>query len=345
MRNLLCVLWIVGTATGLAAATPSPAAETIAPTVLRADPDRLCEASGIASPSRGSVVVVDNEIDDLAFGFAAENGTLRAASAANVGLTAIAQDERPHDVEAVARVVQYLVLVGSHSRNEDCEIRPNRERMLVARLDEAGTSARTEFALDDAAVMQKVRSGDETTCLQELFTQTARPYPATRAFCRALVDAERAASKAGCATFAIEGAATLFEEGRDRLWLGLRAPLVDGKAVLVRLARIDELRFDVLALVDLEGRGIRELASRNRALLAIAGPPVDAPTPFALWKLTPSFDPADYFAPALVRKDLPTSSEGLLPTDDGLVVVVDGAAGTDGGPCKEPARQYQLPLD
>lgn len=345
MRTILCVLWIVGTATVLATATPSPAAETIAPTVLHADPDRLCEASGVASPSRGSVVVVDDEIDDLAFGFTAENGALVAAPARNVRLAAIPEDERPHDVEAVARVVQYLVLVGSHSRNEACEVRPNRERMLVARLDETGASARAEFALDDAAVMQKIRSGDETTCLQELFTEAARPYPATRAFCRALVDAERTASKERCATFAIEGAATLLEDKRERLWLGFRAPLVDGKAVLVRLARIDQFRFDVLALVDLGGQGIRELAPRTRALLAIAGPSADAPTPAALWKLTPRFDPANYFEPALVRKDLPTSSEGMLATDDGLVVVVDGAAGTDRGPCTEPARQYRLPLD
>lgn len=329
----------------LLASATAHAADAIAPVALRADPDRLCEGSGIVRTTREAVVVVDNEVDDLAFGFESEDGALTAARARNLDLGTIPDGERPHDVEAATRVVQYLVLVGSHSRNKDCEIRPNRERVLIATLDASGTKPRREFALDDAEIMQKLRTGDEQRCLEELFTISARPYPATRAFCHALVAAERAASKDACATFAIEGAATLFEAGRERLWLGLRAPLVDGKAVLLRFAKIDAFRFDAAALVDLGGRGIRELASHDRDLLAIAGPPVDAPAPFALWRLDPQMDPETPFAPTLVRADLPTSSEGLLPTDDGALVVVDGDAGKGGASCKEPARQYRLRLD
>ena len=342
MRALLAA---VGTVLWLAMAPAPVAAEDgLVGTVLRADPDRLCAATGIVEISRGAIAVVDDAVADLAFGFEEKDGALVAARNRNVDFGTIPDGERPRGVAAAARVIRHVALVGSHARSEaECAPRPEHERMLFLDLDAAGT-AKTAFAVDDAPIMQKLRNGDEAACLQDLFTISARPYPATRAFCRALVAAERSAAGGACTAFAIAGAAPLLESQRERLWLGLRAPLVDGKAVLLRLSRIDAFRFDALALVDLGGEGIRALATHGRKLYAIAGS-ADAGKARALWTLTPGMDPEALFAPTRVRADLPGSSAAMLSTTDALVVVASGTAGTPGGPCKEPARQYRLPVD
>jgi hypothetical protein len=330
---LLALLLVLASAVAAGAEAP-------APIPLRADPDRMCEASGVVGGRDATAWVVDGAIDDTVFGFTLDAGTLAAAKSRNLDLSTVPAAERPRDLEAAAVVVRSLVLVGAHARNEACEVRPESERILVADVDESGPALRGTRTIDDAAVMARVRGGDEETCLRELFTQLGRANDASRALCRAIVAAERSASKDACGTFAIAGAATVVQEERERLWLGLRTPLVDGKAALVRVATLNGFGFDMTVLVDLGGRSVRALTPARRSMLAIAGPPRDARLPFALFHLTPRGD--DTFGERLVRDDLVPSSEGLLATDDGAVVVVDGEAGKDGAGCREAARQYRV---
>ncbi|MCC6767335.1 MAG: DUF3616 domain-containing protein [Deltaproteobacteria bacterium] len=325
---------------GLPAAIPAADLSGLAPTPLRADPDRLCEASAVVAGRDGAAWVVDRAIDDTLFGFSVKAGALVAVKERNLSLSAIPAPMRPHDVEAAAIVIRSLVLVGSHARGASCEVRPERERILVAELDQSGPALREPRAIDDAPLMASLWGADERTCLESLFTPTGRAIDASRALCRTLVAAERAASKDACGTLAIAGAAVVVQGARERLWLGLRAPLVDGKAALIRMANLDALRFDMAALVDLGGSGIRELAGHGRSLFAVAGPAVDGSDPFALYAVTPRSD--ETFDARRLRGDLIPSSGGLLPADAGLVAIVDGAAGKDGGPCRVPARQYPL---
>jgi hypothetical protein len=76
----------------------------------------------------------------------------------------------------------------------------------------------------------------------------------------------------------IEGAVVL----GGALWLGLRAPLVDGHAALLRVVTpaegdgggesVSPTRFDAVAWLDLGGRGVRELSLRGENVVVVAGP-------------------------------------------------------------------------
>ncbi|MCC6847231.1 MAG: hypothetical protein IT294_01930 [Deltaproteobacteria bacterium] len=341
----LAPLVVAALATSLAAWLPaaSLAADLplLAPSPLRADPDRLCEASAVVAGRDGAVWIADRSIDDTLFGFFVKAGALAAARARNLSLASIPAAERPHHVAAAAIVIRSLVLVGSHARGERCEVRPERERILVAELDQSGPGLREPRAIDDAPLMASLRGADEPQCLERLFTATGRASDASRALCRALVAAERTAAKDACGTLAIAGAAIVVQAGRERLWLGLRAPLVDGQAALVRMANLGGLRFDRTALVDLGGNGVRALAGHGRSIFAVAGPARAGTGPLALGALAPRSD--ETFDTRRLRDDLVPSSGGLLATDAGLVALVDGAADAAGGPCRRPARQYGIP--
>jgi hypothetical protein len=125
----------------------------------------------------------------------------------------------------------------------------------------------------------------------------------------------------------VEGAAWV----GDQLWLGLRAPLDAGKALLLRLD--DDARVVEVVRVDLGGNGVRELVSTDTGLYVVAGPVADGDAPHALYRLA---DP--HAAPERLPVTLPPSTEGLAPdpaTPGAWLYVTDG----DGknGACKTPA--------
>ena len=74
----------------------------------------------------------------------------------------------------------------------------------------------------------------------------------------------------------VEGAVAVPDaSGKPRIWLGLRAPLVGKRAVLLRVAPLgatkQRLTFDDIATIDLGGQGIRELTSSEGWIWGIAG--------------------------------------------------------------------------
>jgi hypothetical protein len=84
-----------------------------------------------------------------------------------------------------------------------------------------------------------------------------------------------------------------FDQARGHLLIGLRSPLLEGRAVIARLENPDAL-FDNeappriaanLATLDLDGQGIRGMAHLPElgGHLIISGPPDRAPEPFGLW--------------------------------------------------------------
>jgi hypothetical protein len=88
----------------------------------------------------------------------------------------------------------------------------------------------------------------------------------------------------------VEGAVTVPDvSGKPRIWLGLRAPLVDKRAVLLRVASLGEnsqpLTFDDIATIDLGGKGIRELASSEGWIWGMAGCVPDCTEPSHLWRV------------------------------------------------------------
>jgi hypothetical protein len=117
--------------------------------------------------------------------------------------------------------------------------------------------------------------------------------------------------------------------------------------MLLRLTpALDALRFDGVALMDLGGSGIRELAARDGTLWGIAGPPAHDPGPHEVWRV-PLADlaPGARLTPGPARVRVPGSSEGMAFDGAGAIIVIDGDRGdpTEHS-CKVPGRQLRVDL-
>ena len=318
-------------------ALAGPAPET-GQTPLGHDP--LCEASAavVAPWAPGLVVVADNEYAAKLFVFKVEGGTL-------VGQTPmkVPGKQRPKDVESLVVAGEQLVLVGSQSRSATCAAKPERQRIAFYRWNEPEARLRLDRAIDGSPAIAAAGRNPEG-CLRALFTSP--PPPLAREFCEAFAAAEAAAGKPNvpCATLNVEGAVAIpsGQGGAPRIWLGLRSPLTEGNAVLLRLVpSLGEFRFDGVAMLDLGGRGVRELALHDGALWGIAGPLEDAADGFALWRV-PMTDVQPGLKGAAVSfvRDLPASAEGLVFAGGQWIVVFDVDRQGIGGAC----QALQLPL-
>lgn len=124
------------------------------------------------------------------------------------------------------------------------------------------------------------------------------------------------------------------------LWLGLRSPLVDGQALLLRMEGDPRVSLSVAQVlsVDLGGDAVRDLLVHDGALLLLAGPADDARRPHALYRLG-----SPGAAPTRLPLELPPGAEGIAVDQADLVVVTDGD-GPPGTACKEPAGWVRVPL-
>jgi hypothetical protein len=176
-----------------------------------------------------------------------------------------------------------------------------------------------------------------------LFTDP--PPSLAEAACGDLIAAEETAQGGlSCPVLNIEGA---FGTAEGRVWLGLRAPLADGRAMLLRLTpALDELRFDRAMFLALEGHGIRELTRVGETVYGIGGPVEDSSESFALFSLkVDDLTTGSALKPEILRRDLPTSSEGMVEVGGGLSIVVDGAEGGENEmECRSPSLQYRIDL-
>jgi Protein of unknown function (DUF3616) len=118
----------------------------------------------------------------------------------------------------------------------------------------------------------------------------------------------------------------------DDVWLGLRSPIVDGKAVLLRVAGgLTRGAADEMRTVDLGGRGVRELVPWGAGLLVLAGPAGGQSASHRVyWLASPDAAPVD------LAIDLPPSTEGIAVDGTSLLYVIDGDG--KGEPCATPAR-------
>jgi Protein of unknown function (DUF3616) len=307
----------------------------------------MCEPSAaVRAPWDPELVLVgDNEVREQLYAFSITAEGLNFVEALDIPKEG---GKRPRDVEALAAIGGSVMIVGSHGRNSRCQARDNRQRLELVRRGSDGGLAAEDF-IDSRAELAAAMTSEER-CLATLFVAPAPP-PAD-AVCKALVGANQAADAgappSACTALNIEGAVGLPD---GRVWLGLRSPLVDRQAIMLRLTPDhDEFRFDRAVLVDLGNRGIREL-SYDRArqqVWGLAGPDIDRADPFRLWHV-PAGDLADHSHLVGTKDDreLPTSSEGLVILEDHAVLLVDGAAaagGEAGKTCEIHAREYELAL-
>jgi hypothetical protein len=247
----------------------------------------VCEASALqwypcpdGTPS--CVLVGDNEDDEALYLYAVgDAGLLERTTPWRLPM-----DETVGDIEALAMVGEDTIVVGSHSRKKNCE--RSTARLRVARL--RGITATTTVAeMGPEAWRDKLR--ECTTRLIRLTgaDDTEEGRELRDAACGAIAFADARAgeepqtdesAQAPCATtFNVEGAMTIREDGVERVWLGLRAPLVDGRAMLLRIASLepspDGLTFDGVVIVDLGGLGVRELTTSGGSVYGLAGPVSD----------------------------------------------------------------------
>jgi hypothetical protein len=162
-------------------------------------------------------------------------------------------------------------------------------RLTFARLQRQGNELRGAGVKTDKDTWGELlrRPACETRLIALPPGQQAAQSLAEKA-CAAIADADAHAEQdedACSRAFNIEGVASV--PGPDgataRIWVGLRSPLVDGKAVLLRLRDLTKLQFDGIALVDLGGFAVRDLAAARGALWVLAGPMADEAAAGSVW--------------------------------------------------------------
>jgi hypothetical protein len=311
---------------GAAPVTAAVALQGIAP--LGRAP--LCEPSAalVAPWDSGAILVADNEIRDRLFVFTRQG----EAALGEPLLLPMPSGGRPRDIEALVGVGQDVLVIGSQSRNRNCKRRERRSRLRQLRW-EADTKQLVSVHAIDAMPVWDSALLDETTCERLLFTTPSPKHAAE--VCQALVGASRDPER--CETQNVEGAVAL----AGRVWLGLRSPLVGQRAVLLRLVwPAETLKFDAVSLIDLGGDGVREMTmDAEGSVWGISGPPLDSDRAFRTWHVSAAQFAADP-TPAL-GPEVPTSSEGLLVTPEGILTVIDGAEGDTDEACAVPARQFR----
>lgn len=321
-----------------------------APKVLGVPP--TCEASTALFVSCGQtrrcLLVGDNEVDKNLFLFDFDERSNKFVGE-RLALfdpklsSALGRAGKLSDIEAMAQLSNGEILVfGSFGRNSYCERKKSRRIFMHAILK----GSRLTLGSHPPSRIKKKK---KYTCRRLFGYDVSVAPPEVRDVCNAIARTEERADqiwedpelgeekseerKAACSkdpALNIEGAVTFRETNAhgERIWVGLRAPLVNGNAVLLRLNEDrQKLRFDAVAFVDLKGSGIRALSrSPNGEIWGIGGMPADSNEPHSLWYFQPNLlRPGATITPNSMSQALPTSSEGLAIFNDKAIVVIDGA--------------------
>jgi hypothetical protein len=304
----------------------------------------LCEPSAALPLDDGAFLVVDNEgrPADKKDGDDARP-TLWVAAKADGSPVPVARDEVGQDAESVVRVGDELWVLGSLSRNKDCEVKGRRWEIHLGK--PASFTAAGLARLETTRILERKKpeiaeiEGSVEGCQRILFGGIPEAGPV----CAAIVEGAKGPEGRPCAALNVEGAAVV----DGRVWVGLRAPVVAGKAVLARLgAAHDAIVFDAVREVDLGGLGVRELVVDGDRLYGIAGTELDA-TAGAKSKLfsVPVAGLASGTLPVEIHDpDLPASAESFLLHPDKVIYLLDGQSSSDAGDrCTEPARIVEHP--
>lgn len=227
------------------------------------------------------------------------------------------------DIEALVGMPNgEIIAYGSHSRNKKCEKKKKRRRHV-----------RGTLGIDSLrpGIAPFVQSGKHKC--KRLFGDDLDQ--ARQSVCTALKRTEDHAddvegNRADCdadPAFNLEGAVAVPEATDDgaSVWVGLRAPLVGGKAVLLRHANpAKALKFDKVAFVDLGGQGVRELTIAGDTVWGIGGSPADGTGQHSLWR----FSARDLKHGAVIAPEIagsiPNNSEGLAIWNRKAIILMDG---------------------
>lgn len=300
----------------------------------------ICEPStvvGVLCPEKGTCVLIgDNEHENDLFLYRINKKDKTINKIGNISLKHLLPKgaDGLEDIEAIAKLSQNRIIVfGSHSRNKKCKIRPSRRIFF-----EGSYKGGELFRAGKGAV----EAGEgEISCDDILSRKIEASDPMRLKFCRVFNAREKWATESKkneerCKqkpAFNIEGAVVVKDEDDEkRVWVGLRAPLVDGKAVMLRLTKKrDKFRFREIALVDLNNHGIRALERKGNTVWVVAGPEGktlqegDERRQHVLWKFSgDKLRHGGVVTPKKVQGKLHEYVEGLSISGKTGVMVIDG---------------------
>ena len=320
----------------------------------------VCEASAaievpcVNDPQTRCIWVGDNEQENTIFEYAADaDGKLTPTQHFEIKLG----NAEVGDIEALVQDEQGLLVIGSHSRKSDCTKDTKHDRVAVARV--LRDPLRAELVASGQGWEDHLTGCDSTWLKLEDAPPGSLTSPLRSAFCAAIAAAEKTADavagdKSPCAgdVMNVEGAVAVPDgSNKPRIWLGLRAPLVGSRAVLLRVAPLgattQRLTFDGIATLDLGGKGIRDLTISEGWLWGIAGCVPDCSEPSHLWrvKVDALKSGAAITGVEFVKGgELPPSAEGLVIQSAAkrAIVLVDGDKGKDD--CATAAQQLTVTL-
>jgi hypothetical protein len=324
----------------------------------------VCEPSAAAlvrcdEPGGACLLLGDNEEEENLYLYRIRNGGTLEPTSGNGFVVPLA--DTISDIEAIARIGTNEILVfGSHGRDRICGPEGKRRRLLRARFENGRLEALGEVVkskkiscaqlLQGSAAIAEERRGTAGSMAQAVCAavdtaeKTAEEVNEQRKKNKDRDRAEKECEAAG--PFNIEGVVAVeHREGSD-VWIGLRSPQVEfgsgpPKAVVLRMAALDNFEFNAAALIDLDGRGVRELTESGQWIWGIAGPAQDSDAPFSLWRFPKSNLKAGAIIKPEIIRQLPASSEGLAVEADKLWVVIDGGRGKE--KCTQNPQVMSIP--
>jgi hypothetical protein len=221
------------------------------------------------------------------------------------------QPDAEIDIEGLAFADDYLWLVGSHSRKrkqpnakkidlENAErlsiIESEPNRYLLARIPLVGGELKRSSPSPIQPDRILTAALLATTATGNLLIDALMNDPHLKPFLKVEIPGKENG-------FDIEGLAV----HQNRIWLGLRGPVLRGWAIILELEVKTSDRPDLLKLkkigsqqqrykkyfLDLEGLGVREISIDQEDLLILAGPTMDLDGPVKLFRLEKGLQLAD----------------------------------------------------
>lgn len=301
----------------------------------------LCEASAAVAidcpqPLKGECLVVgDNEVRDRLFLFQIEDdgASVRLEGRRELPLDGfpVPDDEDSFtisDIEAIARTDHDRILIfGSHSRNKSCKARSKRRVFAQGKVSSTGIAPDSLPAVRSKKHKCNRLFGDNLDSVMQSVCDAVEVSENFASQANDLSDKqERERACNANPAFNIEAAVFVpTNDGIGETWIGLRAPLVNGKAVVLRQKRdADQLTFDAVSFLDLNGFGIRELSAHDGKVWGISGSVIDSEKSHVLWKFDEDLLTHGATILPLNVGVLPTSSEGLAVSQQHLWVLIDG---------------------
>lgn len=321
-------------------APPAPTAKTGVAEPFGAYP--LCEPSAAIDLDDGSTLVADNE------GRPADSRDREDARPTlwvvpNGGVPVpVSREEVGQDSESLVRLGDELWVMGSLSRNKSCEVRGKRWEVHVAK-PSAFTAAglariETSRVLERKTPEIEKIEGSEADCRALLFGG----LPESAAVCAAIVAGAAGPAGQPCDALNVEGAAAI----DGRVWVGLRSPVVEGSAILARVAAgHDAIAFDAIRRLDLGGLGVRELVVRGDRLYGIAGTELDASAgeTSKLFSVPLAGLASGELPVEILDPSLPPSAESFRLGEGEVTYFIDGSTGDAVGRCAQPAQRIVRP--